>query len=335
MRGKLEAAWAFIVIAFRVASRRWRRGPARPGWSFLYELFGNLMKHEFATLASRSWRAQRAGWDARALPDPTQWRVRLTRETIGGVPCAVAVPRRGDVQRTLLYLHGGAYVFGSITTNRELMGRFALGAEARVVMPLYRLAPEHPFPAALEDAFAVYAALVAREGAASLGLVGDSAGGGLSVATLLRARDERLALPACAALISPWVDLDAQGGTLETNEPYDFFSPALVARWARTYLGGADPRTALASPRHADLRGLPPLLVHVGGAEMILDQVRAFAARAKDAGVDCTLEEWPEMFHDWHVFAAIFRSSRRAMDRVAAYLKERCPAAPAEEEEAA
>ena len=335
VRGKLEAAWALLASVFFVALRRVRRGPLRPSWSFLYEVFARLMKHEFAALAKRSWPEQRAGWDARAMPDPTRLRVRMGRKTIAGVPCAVATPRKGGAQRTLLYLHGGAYVFGSLATNREFMGRFALAARARVIMPFYRLAPENPFPAALDDAYAVYRELSARHGAHGIALVGDSAGGGLGVATLLLARDRGAALPSCAALISPWVDLDARGGTLETNEACDFFSPDLIARWARAYLGGADPRTPLASPRHADLRGLPPLLVQVGGAEMILDQVRAFAARAREAGVDCRLEEWPDMFHDWHVFASLFACSRRALGAVGAFLGENCPAGAAQEEEAA
>jgi acetyl esterase/lipase len=253
------------------------------------------------------------------MPDPTRLRVKLERRAIAGVPCAIATPRSGPCARTLLYLHGGAYVFGSIATNRELAGRLALAADARVVMPLYRLAPEHPFPAAVDDALAVYRALVAEP--QPLALAGDSAGGGLSAATLVRARAEGLPMAACAALISPWVDLGARGGSLETNEVYDFFSPALVERWAETYLDGARADDPLASPARADLAGLPPLLVQVGGAEMILDQVRAFAARAREAGVDCTLDESPDMFHDWHVFASVFADARAALERIGEFVR--------------
>jgi len=315
----LEVLLTVWASTFAVVWRRVRQGRLRPTWSFVYEVTCLVMKREFARLARRSFPAQRAGWDARAMPDPTRRRARLEERAIGGVPCAVVTPKVGEpTERTLLYLHGGAYIFGSIATNRELMGRLALAARARVVAPLYRLAPEHPFPAAVDDAMAVYRVLVAD---GRLALAGDSAGGGLAVATLVRARDEGAPMAACAALISPWVDLAARGGTLETNEECDFFSPALVACWAETYLGGASATAPLASPAHARLEGLPPLLVQVGGAEMILEQVRAFAARANEAGVDCTLDEWPDMFHDWHVFASLFAKSRAALERLGEFVR--------------
>src|SRR5262249_48977349 len=139
----LEVLLTVFASTFAVAWRRVRRGRLRPTWSFVYEVTCLVMKREFARLARRSFPAQRAGWDARAMPDPTRRRVRLEERAIGGVPCAVVTPTSAPADRTLLYLHGGAYIFGSIATNRELMGRLALAAHARVVAPLYRLAPEH------------------------------------------------------------------------------------------------------------------------------------------------------------------------------------------------
>ncbi len=320
-----EVFSAVVAAAVEVALRRFRNGRARPSWSFMHELVAAVMKRQFADLSRRPWDQQRRGWDARRLPDPTWWRTRRRRSRIGGVSCVVVEPRFAEPARTILFLHGGAYCLGAMEGYREVFGRLALAARARLVAPDYRLAPEHPFPSAVEDAFAVYRALVGEVEPASLVVSGDSAGGGLAAATMLRARDASVPLPAAAILLSPWVDLGASAGTLETHEPFDFFSPALVARWAELYLGGASATEPLASPRHADLGGLPPTLVLVGGAEMILDQVRAFAERARAAGTECTLEEWTDMFHDWFVFPSVFRASRAALLRAASFAKLHTP----------
>jgi acetyl esterase/lipase len=223
-------------------------------------------------------------------------------------------------------LHGGAYLFGSIEDYRDFLARVTRAADARAVAIDYRLAPEHPFPAALEDALAAYVALL-DSGVSPTRLVvaGDSAGGGLTLSLLVALRDRGLPLPAGALLVCPWVDLAARGGTLVSNGPYDVFGETLVERWALTVLAGADASDPRASPARADLRGLPPMLVQVGEVEVVLDQVKAFAERARSAGVDARLRVWRDCFHDWPLYAAILRDGRRAIDEIGAFIREVAP----------
>ena len=234
----------------------------------------------------------------------------------------------GDA-RTLYYLHGGGYTIGSIDSHRALIARLSAAAGARAFAINYRLAPEHPFPAAVDDAVAAYRWLLER-GVDPAGLVvaGDSAGGGLTVATLVALRDAGVPLPAAAVCLSPWIDLEGTGESATSRAAADpIIDGALIGEDARHYLGGANPRTPLAAPLYADLHGLPPMLIHVGDAEVLLDDATRLAERAKAAGVDVTLEVWDHMVHVWHFFAAILPEGQQAIDRVGAFVRERTPAA--------
>jgi epsilon-lactone hydrolase len=229
--------------------------------------------------------------------------------------------------RLLLYLHGGAYQIGSPATLRHMIALVSAAAHARVLSVDYRLAPEHPFPAAVEDAMTAYRFLL-RGGAdpATLAIAGDSAGGGLALATLVALRDGAEPLPAAAVAISPWTDLALTGDSLRTRADRDIMiKPAGMAETAATYLAGADPRHPYASPLYADLRGLPPILIHVGDAEVILDDSTRFAAQATAAGVDVTLEVWAEMPHVWHAFAGLLPESDQAIKRIGSWLQAHCP----------
>jgi len=287
------------------------------------------MKREFARLAPETWAFQRRTWRAIALPSIAVRGGRFERTRLAGMEAEWITPNElladpdARNRTTLLYLHGGAYVFGTIDEYRDFALRIARAANACAVVVGYRLAPEHPFPAALDDAIAAYEALVASGiPATSIVVAGDSAGGGLTASLLVALRERGVALPAGAVLVSPWVDLAARGGTLVSNQPHDFFTPALVQHWARTVLDGADEADPRASPLRADLRELPPLLVQVGGAEMILDQVVAFAARARAAGVDARLRVWDDCFHDWPLFAAVLGDGRLAVEEIGAFARE-------------
>jgi epsilon-lactone hydrolase len=198
-----------------------------------------------------------------------------------------------DTGRVLLFLHGGGYRLGSLRSDGELAARLGRAAGMRVLFLEYRLAPEHPFPAAIDDTLAAWDWLVADQhlGSKSIALAGDSAGGGLSVALLVALRDAGAQLPAAAVLMSPTVDLTSSGASMTERVDQDPIStPALLRELSSGYLAGADPTTPLASPLFASLAGLPPLLVQVGTADLLLSDSQRLAAAAADAGVDVTLE---------------------------------------------
>ncbi|ETX01452.1 MAG: hypothetical protein ETSY1_07290 [Candidatus Entotheonella factor] len=229
-----------------------------------------------------------------------------------------------EAERTLLYLHGGGYAIGSPLTHRGLAERLAKAAGARVLVIDYRLAPEHPFPAAVEDAAMAYRWLLASGVEASnIAVAGDSAGGGLAVATLVTLRDAGDALPAAGVCISPWVDMEVMGESMTARAGLD----PLVQRegllgLANLYLQGADPRSPLASPLYAALHGLPPLLVQVGTSETLYDDAMRLSDRAKAAGVEVTLESWEEMIHVWHLFAPALPEGQKAIDHIGEFVRQ-------------
>jgi acetyl esterase/lipase len=222
-------------------------------------------------------------------------------------------------------LHGGGYVLGSLATGRPLASRVAHAAEARILNVEYRLAPEHPFPAALHDSVTAYTGLL-HEGVdpATIAVLGDSAGGGLAVATLVAARDQGLPLPAAGVCISPWVDLTLSNSSLFTNDGRDpQINRHLLAEMAAAYLQGQEPTLPLASPAYADLSGLPPLLIHAGTAEVLFDDARMLAVAANNAGVEVTLELYEHMIHVWHAYAPGLPEGGAAIDRIASWLADR------------
>ncbi|HUK62579.1 MAG TPA: alpha/beta hydrolase [Dongiaceae bacterium] len=321
---RLGLWWRALVAIVGVTLRRVRRGRALPGWTWSHEVIATGMKREFARLARLPWDVQRDTWRALALPAFTVRGVRFDRTTLGGRGAVWITPRglnRGD-EPILFYLHGGAYHFGSIEEYLDYVARLARAARAKAIVVDYRLAPEHPFPAAFDDALTAYEALLdSGVPASKVIVIGDSAGGGLTAALLVALRTRGLPLPAAGVMVCPWVDLGAQGGSLVSKQAHDVFTPELVEGWARSALAGADARDPRVSPLHAELKGLPPLLVQVGGAEMIVDQVVAFADRARAAGVDVRLRVWESCFHDWPVYAAVLADGRRAIDEVGAFVR--------------
>ena len=246
----------------------------------------------------------------------------VTLVDAGGSPAGLMKPTAGGSGAMLYYLHGGGYTFGSMVTYRALLGRLVRATRARALWLDYRLAPECPFPAAVDDALAGYRWLL-DQGAQPQRIIiaGDSAGGGLALATLLAARDAGLPLPAGAALLSPWTDLTGESKTTISRAAADpMINGAGIADGGRRYLGGADPRTPLASPLFADLRSLPPLLIHVGDVEVLLDDSRMLAERASAADVDVTLRVWDGMFHVFPIFPTLLPEARKAADEIASFI---------------
>jgi acetyl esterase/lipase len=223
----------------------------------------------------------------------------------------------------ILFLHGGAFAAGSHVSHRQMVIEAGRQAGARTLALSYRLAPENPFPAALDDALAGYRFLLAQGvDPRRIAVAGDSAGGGLTMALLVSLRDAGQKLPACAWCISPWVDLENRGETMTTKAAEDpMIQKPYLDDLAAAYLHGADPRQPLASPLHARLQGLPPLLIQVGSAETLLDDSVRLTARAGAADVRVTLEVWPEMIHVWHLFHPQLTAGRRALASAGAFIR--------------
>jgi acetyl esterase/lipase len=259
-----------------------------------------------------------------ALRLPAGWRARPAE--VGGIAGEWIEPAGATpAERTLLYLHGGGYFFMAPQNYRPITGMLARLGDARVFVPAYRLAPEHRFPAALDDALAVYRGLL-KAGMLPENMVvaGDSAGGGLTLALLVALRDAGDALPAGAICLSPWTDLAATGASLvENDRRCALFYGESIRRGARIYLGETDARHPLASPLYADLAGLPPLLIHAGSDEVLRDDSVRLAERARAAGVAVTLELWPGVPHVWQVFGAFLPESRSSFAKIADFIRER------------
>jgi len=290
------------------------------------------LKHlvrERAKRGALSLEDRRKIMDGNAEQFPVPAGVAIRRADLGGLGAEWAIPDgltdEAGAGNTLLYFHGGGYVVGSTVSHRHIVSRIALAAKARVLSVDYALAPENPFPAAVKDAVKAYRWLLDQgQKPEQIALAGDSAGGGLAAATLLAAREEGLPLPAGAALISPWSDLTCATGSYETRAEADpMIMPEGIRELANIYLTGADPRDPLASPNFGNLAGLPPLLIQVGDDEVLLDDSRNLAARAREAGVDVDLEVAPDMFHVWHAFYQMFTPGEEAIERMGSWLAAR------------
>jgi epsilon-lactone hydrolase len=276
--------------------------------------------HDEDVIVSRA-RSARVPFGAKLAPG---WRIRQNQD--GGVkgewiePAAPDHPARG---RFILYLHGGGYFAMSARTHRAVTTRLAAFSEACLFALDYRLAPEHPFPAALDDALAAWRALIAAGTPPSrIVIAGDSAGGGLALALLVALRDAGEKLPAAAVLFSPWTDLGATGTSIVSNDKADpLFSGQWVARAARYYLGDTAATNPLVSPVYADLTGLPSLLIQVGDSEVLLDDSRRIAENAGRSGVTATLQVWPDVPHGWQIFAPILPEARAALRDAGSFIR--------------
>ena len=255
------------------------------------------------------------------VPDDVQ----VSEVTAGGVPAHWLAAPGTDPGRVLLFLHGGGFEFGSLRSDGELAARLGRAGGMRVLLPEYRLAPEHPFPAAIDDVLAAWRWLRADQGlsARSLAVAGDSAGGGLAVALLVAARDAGEALPAAAVLMSPTVDLTSSGASMTERVDQDPFStPAMLRQFASDYLAGADPKTPLASPLFAPLAGLPPLLIQVGTADVLLSDSERLARAASQAGVDVTLQVGEGLPHVYQLMAGTPEAAK-ATGQIGKFLRAR------------
>lgn len=266
---------------------------------------------------------RRASMDSWDEAHPVGEGVTVAAARVADVPVEWISAPNGSEDAVLLFLHGGGYVIGSPKSHRHFVANLSEETGIQGLLVDYRLAPEHPFPAAVEDAISVYAALLTHGFEPSeIVVAGDSAGGGLVVAMMLAVRDANLPLPAAGICISPWNDLTGTAKSLEANAAVDpTVSKESLDFFAAEYLGDEPAENPYASPLFGDLAGLPPLLIQVGSVEVLLDDAVDFAERAKEAGVDATLEVWEEMIHVWHRYYPILQEGREANARIGEYVR--------------
>jgi acetyl esterase/lipase len=313
------AAWTILVTSVR----RLVRGPKHPAWSFRFELTVEVVRATMKLGHERMSIALRRKQPVMPIPARIARRLRIERQSLAGVRTEVITPLSWEAgDPTYVHYHGGAYSMCSPATHRSMLTRIALAAGARVVAPDYRKAPEHPFPAPVDDGYAVYRHLL-DEGvdAGTLVVGGDSAGGGMALAVMQRARAEGLPMPRAAVLLSPWVDLTATAGaTIDSNHHLDYLSGPMLVSAIGDYLGEQDPAHPEASPIYADLSGLPPLLIHSGGGEIFLDQNVRLAERARAAGVQVVHEVTDGMVHVFQLVGPV-QAARTAIRAIGSYVR--------------
>ena len=319
VRSILALYWSLLYISIR----RLFRGPQFPNWNWPLETTTHFMKAQASTTFEMANHTDgREYEDALVFGSPA-----ATRVIIEPVPLPVKghwyEPKAGARDVTVLYLHGGGYTYYS-KSHENLIALVTLAAESRTFALDYRLAPEHSFPAQLEDALAAYRWLL-ETGVAPERLVvmGDSAGGNLTLALLLALKDARVPLPALAICLAPWVDLSNSGNSMTTNADHDWIEKRMADRWAKWFCKGTSTHDPLVSPNHADLRGLPPIYIQAGSAEILYDMICAFAEKAKGQGADVTLQVWENMTHDFQAFGDITPESKEALLRIGEVITER------------
>jgi acetyl esterase/lipase len=265
----------------------------------------------------------RRGWDDLFANVKLTVGARTEKVDAGGVKAEWITAPGAAADRLILYLHGGGYVLGSIDSHRDMCERLSRAAQARVLALDYRLAPEHPFPAAVEDATAAYRWLL-QQGIKPkrIAISGDSAGGGLTFATLLALKQADDPMPACATPLSPWVDLEGLGDSMTSKAAEDpMVQRDLIEQMGKTYVQNGDLRDPLAAPLYGDLRGLPPLLIQVGSRETLLDDAVRVAENAKKAGVEVDLDVWEGQIHVWQIFASRLDEGEEAIQRLGAFVR--------------
>lgn len=258
---------------------------------------------------------------SRTLGRPNR-RVEVVDHELGGVPVLRVAPKGAARRRHLLHVHGGGFVVGTTRGFAGYLSELALQADATITSVDYRLAPEHPFPAAIDDCLAVYRSLADEVAPESLALIGESAGGNAVLATMIRARDEGWTPPAAAVLLSPWVDLTFSGDSMRRNEATELMlAPALFRGWRDAYVGERDPADPAISPLFADLWGLPPLRVEATTAEVLEDDARRLVDRVREGGGDAELVVHDDLWHVFHTQAPLLPEGRAAMDQIVTFLR--------------
>jgi len=320
----MRAMYLMLWAVFATLRARLTTGPRRAGWSFGFEVVVRYLRRDWDETADWDLARLRADTDKRPYPKNAVKKVTLRDETLSGIPARTFVPKDARDRGVVLFFHGGSYIYGSArTTHGELMAEIAIASRTKVVGLDYRLAPEHPYPAQLEDALAAVDALVSSgTPLETIVLAGDSAGGNLALVTAIALRDRGGARPRAMVLLSPWGDLEMPGASYQENERYDFGTREVLVRHARAFAGDVplgDPRV---SPIHAELGGLPPALVEVGECEIPRDDIVQLADALEAAGTKVTRHVAKDMPHNAAVFSAFHPSGKAALQAVATFVAE-------------
>jgi acetyl esterase/lipase len=323
-RDSVRVAGAVVSAACRALARRLLGRSVQPTWSLKMELSAAALRGLWSVIPAMGVLRWRNVCEAMSPLRTDGLAPRFVDLNPGREPPLHAAwlepPDAGAA--VVLYLHGGGFASGSVRTVGDMVGALARSARAGALSLEYRLAPEHPFPAAVADATRAYRHLLGLGiSPRNIALAGDSSGGTLVLNTLLALRDSGLPLPGAAVTISPWVDLGCSGGSFERNAPYDFASKECLLLLARHYLAGKDAASPEISPLYAALSGLPPLLVQAGSRETLIDQIRAFVARAREAGTALTFSEYPDMVHVWHLLRGMTPEASRAIAEAGAFIR--------------
>jgi acetyl esterase/lipase len=324
--------WTFFASIGAVLLRRVRGRGAHASWSLPYEVAVEIVKRFMANGFNELSLGRPASDDAVPRNPVTASRVKLATQMVGGRPAEVHSPvGAAEDAATFLYWHGGGYVSCSPRTHRELLSALAHVTRARVIAPTYPMAPTSPYPAAVDTAVECYRALLASGVSPDRLIVGgDSAGGGLALAMLLKLREAGDPLPCATVLLSPWVDLEATGASVQGNAQYDYLTPQLLAAGSRWYAGEESLRNPFISPIHADLRGLPPAIVLTGGLELFKSENDAFVQKLQEAGVPVVHEVAEHAVHVNALLAIVSAEARSAIRRVGGFVREQVGAARSE-----
>ena len=325
--GRLTYRFRNILLLFRVCFlvmvSRLRHGPRLSEWTWVFELATAFLKRQERIAFSLSTIAkQREYMDAIVVRSSELKHMQIEPVKIGTVMGRWFVPQTAPAEYVVLYLHGGGYAF-SVRAHDNLIAFVALAAQARTFALDYRLSPEHPFPAQLEDAQAAYQWILSN-GIPSNRVViaGDSAGGNLALVLLLALRDARQPLPALAVCLCPWTDMDSSYKSMKENEPSDWIEKRMAVRWARWLCQGTDFKNPLVSPVHGDLSGLPPIYIQAGDAEILIDMIREFVSKAQEQGAQITLEEWKQMNHVFQAYGTFTPQSKEALQRISEVIRQ-------------
>ena len=318
LRSLLALYWSLLYVSIR----RLLRGPLLPNWNWMFEVSTHFIRTQTVTAFNMANHMEGREYEnSLVFTSPALAKMKI--ESINApVKGHWYHPKSETKDITVLYLHGGGYAYYS-KAHENLIALVTLAAKSQTFALDYCLIPEHPFPAQLDDALAAYRWLLETGiKPEHLVVIGDSAGGNLTLALLLALRDSKLPFPALGICIAPWTDVENSGNSLKENEPFDWVEKRMPLKWAEWLCKGTNPRNPIVSPINADLRGLPPIYIQAGDAEILYDMIQSFYDKAQAQGANVKLDVWRHMNHDFQAFGDLVPESKEALMRIGQVIEE-------------